>query len=362
MTKTFLSSILLLFSVSAYSQAVVPDNFTIGNFFEVYNGNNLKVYFNCMGTIVDKTCASFYRIGKMDTEIVNFVGEFQDFDKSDKLYFKGSMINNKIEGYACYYFKNGKISEEGNFKNNARIGKWTYYYPSGTIEKIYFFDASEPTVLEAYNKDGTATVINGNGNIRTEFRNYKQCTGFETWGSLVNGKKNGEWTFSNSNAINPIATETYQDGVFLRGTSNNYVYTEKPSIKLSKFYANENLNLVKNSFGCPGDGGIVDWQYDGGNLTSTFYPRLQEELNKDTTKLKNQWIVVGIKIHKNNLVREINLASSVNDTALENRVYATLEKMKSWKAASLSGFPTASSIYFSILVDNNHILVLPNYA
>src|SRR5258705_283443 len=267
MTKTFLISILIFISFSVYSQSILPDNFRIGNFFEVYSRDSLRIYFNCTGTVVDKKCASFYRIGRMENAIINFVGEFYDFDIKGNLYFKATMTNNSIEGYAYYYFKNGKISEEGNFKNNTRTGKWIYYYPSGKIEKIYSYDSDEPIVVEAYKKNGTATVINGNGEIHTEFRNYNQCSSFETWGRLVNGKKNGKWTFSNINASMPIASETYQEGIFLKGTSNNYEYTENPIIK----------------------------------------------------------------------------------------------KMKNWKAALINASPIDSYIYFSILVDNSQIIILPDY-
>ena len=361
MTKTFLISFLIFISLSAYSQSTLPDNFKIGNFFEIYNRDSIKIYFNCTGTIVDRTCASFYRIGKRDTAIVNFSGEFYDFDINGNLYFKANMTNNNIEGYAYYYFKNGKISEEGNFKNNTRTGIWKYYYPSGEIEKIYSYDSDEPLVLEAFKKNGTATVINGNGKIHTEFRNYKQCSSFETWGAVVKGKKNGKWVFSNINASMPIAEETYQDGVFINGSSNDYMYTENPKIKLSKFYPNENLNLIENLLGCPGQSGIYFWEYDGNSLTSSFYPKLQEEVNRNTRKLKNQWIVVGIKIDKGNNVNEINLTSSINDTDLEDSIYSIIKKKKNWKTALINAKPVESNIYFSILVDNNQIIILPDY-
>lgn len=361
MKKILFAGVLTLISFYSYTQSILPDNFKIGNFFEVYNGDSLKVHFNCTGTIVDKKCADFYRIGKMDTAIVNFSGEFHDMDIDGNLYFKANMTNNSIEGYAYYFYKNGKISEEGNFKNNVRTGKWTYYYQTGEIEKIYYYDSDEPLVLEAYEKNGAATVTDGNGKIRTEFRNYKQCNNFETWGNIVNGKKNGKWVFSNINARTPIASETYQDGIFTKGVSGNYVYTENPKIKLSKFHPNENLNLVENLLGCPGESGIRMWTYDGNNLTSTFYPELQKIINKNTTKQKNQWLAVGIKINKDDLVQEINVASSINDTEFENRIYSLLKKMTNWKTASINSKPIDSYIYFSILVDNNQIIILPDY-
>jgi len=361
MTKSFLISTLIFISFSVYSQAPLPDNFRIGNYLEVFSRDSLKIYFNCTGTIVEKKCANFYRIGKMDSSIVNFVGDFHDFDMQGNLYFKASMINNSIEGYAYYYSKNGKISEEGNFNNNKRTGKWKYYYPGGEVEKIYSYDSDEPVVLEAFRIDGTPTVINGNGELHTEFRNYKQCGSFKTWGSLVNGKKNGIWTFSNIKASVPIAEETYQDGVFISGTSTNYAYTENPKIKLSKFYPNENLSLIESSFGCPGESGIRYLEYDDNILISSFYPKLQVEVNRITTKIKDQWMLVGIKVDKNNVLQEINLASSVNDTELESKIYNIIKNMRNWNAALLYSKPVDSSIYFSIIVYNNKIIILPDY-
>lgn len=358
MRKSLLIGILTLLTFSVFSQDVRPDNFKVGNFLEVFGKDSLRVYFSCTGVVVDKKCASFYRVGKMDTAMVTFAGAFTDYDVRGNLYLKATLINNKMEGYAAYYFSNGKISEEGHFQNNVRVGKWTYYYPNGGIEKVYSYESDEPTVLEAYKRNGKATVINGNGALYTEFRNYNECSCFETGGNLVNGKKQGEWTFSNIKAITPIATEIYEEGIFVKGISGRYVYTEKPAIKLTKYYPNEDLNLVSNHLLCPGES-ISYWKYEGEDLTRTFYPQLQEEVNKMGVSVKNQWLLVGIKIGKDDGMQEVNIASSINDTALENRIYAILQKMQTWEAARRDQRPITSSLFFSILVDNNRILVLP---
>ena len=139
------------------------------------------------------------------------------------------------------------------------------------------------------------------------------------------------------------------------------MYTDNPKIKLSKFYPNENLNLIENLLGCTGESGIYFWEYEGSSLTSSFYPKLQEKVNTNTNNLKNQWLVVGLMINRNNEVQEINLASSINDTELENKIYTILKKMKSWQAALINSKPIDSHIYFSILVDNNQIIIIPDY-
>jgi len=280
---------------------------------------------------------------------------------SNRPCFKANIINNMLEGKAAYYFKNGKISEEGSFKNNVRTGIWKYYYPNGRLEKVYSYDSMEPVVLEAYNKNGKATVVNGNGKISTEFRNFMECYGFKTEGSVLNGRKNGKWTFSNLHASMPIATETYQEGVFVKGISNYREYTERPSIKLRSYYPNENLSLIENILCSPGGSGICFCTYGGRMLSGLFYPELQAEASKHAPDFKNQWLVVGIKIGKNGSVKEINIASSIDDTGLENWIYAIIKKMDAWKAAIIDSKPVESSIYFSILADGNRLIILPDY-
>jgi antitoxin component YwqK of YwqJK toxin-antitoxin module len=187
--KLFSIFTLLTFYSSAFSQTTLPDNFKIGNCVEVFNKDSIKIYFNCTGVVVDRKCASYYRIGKMDSEIINVVGDFYDYDMNDKIFLKAKMLNNNLEGVVQYYYPNGNVKEEGIYQNNVRQGKWTFYYPNGNIQKVYDYVNDEPIVLEAYSSNGKATVVNGNGSFKTEFSRYKQCNNFETSGQLVNGKK-----------------------------------------------------------------------------------------------------------------------------------------------------------------------------
>jgi antitoxin component YwqK of YwqJK toxin-antitoxin module len=215
----------------------------------------------------------------MDTTIINVVGDFYDYDMKDKLFLKATMLNNNLEGVAQYYDRNGKVIEEGTYQNNIRQGRWTFYYPNGNVRKIYNYSVGEPTVLEAYTSMGKAIVTDGNGRFKTDFSTYKQCDKFEASGQLLNGKKDGKWVFSNPNALLPVATEIYENGNFIKGNSYNYEYTENPKILLTNFYANENLNLLDNLPGCPGDY-IFKWQYNDSNVHRTFYPEEQERLSQ----------------------------------------------------------------------------------
>jgi antitoxin component YwqK of YwqJK toxin-antitoxin module len=346
---------------SANSQTTLPDNFKIGDFVEVFSKDSLKIYFSCTGTVVDKQCASYYRIGKMDTTIVNFMGEFCDYDIHGNIFFKASMFKNNLEGKAHYYYKNGIIKEEGTYQNNIRKGKWVFYYPNGSIQKVYYYTEGDPLVLEAYTSSGKAIVTNGNGNFETDFSTYLQCDRFKASGQLLNGKKTGKWTFSNPNALVPVATEIYEEGQFTKGITNNHECTTNPKIELTNFYANENLNLLDNSIGCPGDYFSLPY-YKGEDLHSSFYPELQEKLTKYDSAINDQWLVVGMKINKKNKLEEINVASSINDKKIESYVYNLISKMTHWKTAAVNSLKIEFDFFFSILVDNNQIILLTDYA
>jgi len=359
--KIILTLSFLSINFLAISQTTLPDNFQIGNYVEIFNTDSIKIYFNCTGTITDKKCASYYRIGKMDTTIINVTGDFSDYYVNGKVFLKATMLNNNLEGMAHYYYENGKIKEEGNYQNNTRQGKWTFYYPNGNVQKVYEYTDSEPLVLEAYNRNGKATVLNKNGNFKTEFSVYKQCDKYEASGQIKNGRKDGEWKFfASPNASIPISIETYTEGNFIKGGGNNEVYTDKPRIELTDFYANENLNLMDNSLGCPGNT-ISFWRYDNQDIHTSFYPELQDELSKYDKPIQNQWLVVGIKINKKNKIDAINIASSINDKKIEDYIYGLLSKMTQWGTAVINSSRIESNIFFTILVDNNQIIIPTDY-
>lgn len=231
----------------------------------------------------------------------------------------------------------------------------------GKIEKIFDFVNGEPLILDAYSKNGKPLVVNGDGNFKTDFSTYKQCDNFEASGDVLNGKKNGKWTFSNPHGSQPIAFEIFENGNFIKGNSNDYEYTDKPRMRLTKFYANENLNLLENYIGCPGYNHIFYWQYKDSDIHKTFYPELQEYLSKYNSLLKDQWLIIGIKIKKNNKPSEVDVSSSIDDVIIENYIYNGLLKMTDWKTAIINSNKVEANIFFSILIDKNQIIIPTDY-
>lgn len=357
--KYYLFSILTIYNLSGFAQSSLPDNFKIGKTFEIFSEDSIKIYFNCGGTPIDKKCASYYRIGKMNPQIINVEGEFYDYDIRNKLFFKATMFNNNLEGPAYYYYKNGKVREEGHYQNNARQGKWIFYYPNGKIKKIYEYSNGDPTVLEAYASNGKARVVNGTGNFKTEFSYVGACNKFIASGLILNGKKNGNWTFTNPKASSPIANEIYEEGIFVKGKTNNYEYTQDPRIILTNFYPNEHLSLLEN--GPCLRGMSSPWKYGNDYIQNLFFPELQSKLLMFNELVANQWLAVGITVSRKNKLKAVSVASSVNDIKLEKFVYQLVSQMTNWQTAVINSGKIESNIFFTILVDNNQIIIPADY-
>ncbi|RZJ99527.1 MAG: hypothetical protein EOO46_22530, partial [Flavobacterium sp.] len=345
---------------NSFAQKVLTDTFTIGRYIEVFHPDSIKIYFNCTGTIVDKNCAAFYRVGKLDKTIINIVGSFTDYFLDGKIAFRSSMHSNTLEGQGIYYYPNGQIKEKGNYTSNLRSGKWTYYYPDGKVEKVLAFGSEEPIVLEAYDVNGKVLVENGDGNFKTQFSNFKQCDGFETWGKVKGGKKAGDWQFANLGAGRVIATETYRDGMFVRGVSGNQSYSGDSKIHFARFYANESVFMIDNLIGCPGDFLSMP-QYKKGLLMQAFYPELVREFSNYNQPLEDQWLIVGVKIGKDDKLENVNVASTINATLLESFIQTALLKKTKWKTLQLNGKKEETYLFFSILVDSGKLIIPAEY-
>jgi len=311
----------------------------------------------------------------MDTAIINVTGDFHDYYKTGELYLKATMTNNNLEGEARYFYQNGAVKEEGTYKNNKRTGKWTYYYPNGRVHKVYDFAGQEPLIMEVYNSSGKATVMNGKGKFSTIFNVGNQCTEYEIYGNVLNGKKHGKWTWLNAReherwtieagrkygqqAYNHLqrnyilAVETFDEGKYVKGEMTD------PQIKFNIIYANENLRLTENFFNVYGQVNMLS--YAGTSLYGVFYPELQRKLLTYNDSVENQWLVVGVSISNMSKIKSINVASSINDQKLEYFVLQLLAKMTDWRAMVNNSKKVDSDLFFTILVNDNQMIIPADY-
>jgi len=357
--KFILYVLCILYSNEGYCQTSRAENFKIGNCLELFQRDSLKFYFNCTGAIVDKDCASYYRVGKRDPLYPNVSGAFTDYDMKRKPVFKAFMLENKLEGEAGFFYPNGKVKEQGFYKQNSRIGKWIYYFDNGSIEKEMNFGTEEPEILNAFTRKGKQVVTNGNGKIVINFSNYMQCGFFETSGELKNGKREGAWDFKNPGASISLSTEFYQDGKFYAGVSGDYKYA-KPKTTFISFSPNENVVLHENSIGCPGEF-LIFPNYKNTDLHSGFYSGLLDSLATYQGQAADQWLIVGIKIGRNDNAKEINVSSSVHDVNIENFITGILKNMNAWTALRINSVKSESDLFFSIWIKDKALIIPADY-
>jgi hypothetical protein len=120
------------------------------------------------------------------------------------------------------------------------------------------------------------------------------------------------------------------------------------------------LSLLGNNSGCPGDR-LLSWNYKDKDIYTTFYPELQDQINKYDALAKDQWLIIGITISKKGKLTGVNVSSSINDDLIENYVYNAILKMKDWKPNVINLKKVESNIFFTILIDKGQIIIPAYY-
>lgn len=336
----------------------LEDTFKVGNYLEVFNGDSMKVYLNCTGTVVDKRCAKFYRVGKLDSLHINFIGNIADFNIDGSKLMEAKILDNYLEGKATYYYQSGAIKSVGKYKRGKKKGPWVFYYENGQIEKVANYVNGEPLIANYNKENGKAMVVNGNGTYKGEFYSDKNCTPFKVKGEILNGKMHGRWSFYNAKSNIIIGDEYFEQGKFVRGVSHGFTYTEFQKIFLELYCVQERVHLDANFPYCPGDAGIHFLSYKGFALERIYYPNLQDSISEFVNEAcRDQWLLVGIKIKKYDEVENINIKSSIDDKEMELKLLNTLSSMTSFYSSRINKEKVDIDLFFTILIKDGFIVI-----
>lgn len=341
------------------------ENFSVGNFFEIFDQDSIKVYYNSMGQMDNKKKALYFRIGKRDKKCMNFANEFKDYDMDGNVFFKGFMINDFLNGWAQYFHANGLVKEEGNYKDDHRIGTWKYYHPNGKLSMVISFENGQIIIKEAYSKNGSKTVDNGNGKVSLTVSKFRQSTTYQATGRLQNGEMTGTWKLNSPELNYTIAIEEFKDGKFIKGENSSLmlgsqIYKDRSNIMLTNYYPGEALNLalghpipLGHSYGRP--------EYKGMLLEKNIYALLLDSINgKYSYALEDQWVIVAMKINPNDSISDVKVSSSIHDTKFNEFILKTFTTSTGWGSARLDGKKVSSDLMISLLVKDKKI-ILPAY-
>lgn len=359
MKKIFILLFIFL-SINIKAQDL-PDNFKIGDFFEIYANDSIKFYFRCPGNIQNELLASYYRIGKIDSINNNITGEFIDFYTNGKKALVGNMYNNCLNGQAIYYYENGQIRKKGSYKHGAKTGVWRYFYKNGQLEKVLNFVKGIPFIAEYNKKNGKQLVVNGNGMYKGEFKTYKSCSPFLIQGMVKNGKKDGKWSWYINSFGNKIGVEHFEENRFIFGESKGYTYSDKQQIQIYSNDVSENIKLHHyfEHWILPKDRRQYFIKYNGKSIRNEFLTSLLSSINETINwELSDQWIIIGLSISNKNEIAELNIKSSINDNAVEKSIYNLIKMKDGW-----STYPEKIKVdfnfnlFFTILIKNNEFII-----
>ncbi len=371
--KLIFLSIFLTFRLIIFGQTL-QNNFNLGNYGALYHEDSLKLFFNCTGSIVCKDQALYYRVGKIDKTFPNFIGEINDYDLNNNLILSANIESGLFQGMATYHYPSGTVKATGAYQENLKIGRWKFFYSNGKVEKEVDFLDGIPQIFSYNTEDGLQKVVEGIGEFSNEFYPNSSCNPIRISGKLFNGFMTGEWKLSNlGNAV--VGFETFNKGQFLRGKSTGGIYlpietyTDFSRISLVSFIVNENIRMLEmpNSF-CQratiksllGYGKKSNSSKFGG-LYDVFFPELQSKFKKQIPTEKDQWLIVALKINADSKLDNINVASSINDTSTELKVFNFIKEMNEWHAPIVNGISSANEFYFTVVIKFNDIIIPADY-
>lgn len=297
----------------------------------------------------NKSCAHYYRIGKLDPDNMGIKGDFCDYSLNGKMIYKATMMDGRLNGNALFYYPDGKVMETGRYINGQRAGLWRYYFDNGSARQVLYFNKDTVLVVSQYKKNGKQVVVNGNGYYTSGIDHFGISS---VAGNVKNGKMDGKWTLFR-NPANPVvvATEIFDNGKFLNGRDDAGDSYNSSRILLHEEAGNEVPTVWVQAHNCLLE--TIHTETKNG-LISEFYPQLIQKLN-GLANVKRQWLLIGVDCTDSHHIKLVNVYSSKNDTALEAYIYNYIKDENIWPTNDLIKYNRLSnSNFFTIDIDDNN--------
>lgn len=144
--------------------------------FILFSQKKDTIYYNELWELADSSQYDYFLIKEGNKKNGAFTayyksGEIRSNFYCDEIYYD-SIVNSKFNSKFTAYSKEGKIIIEGNYEKNLKTGKWSYFSDLGIkdFEEVY-----------------------ENGVLNGPYVSYFDNTKIFQKGTMLNGKKNGDW-------------------------------------------------------------------------------------------------------------------------------------------------------------------------
>jgi antitoxin component YwqK of YwqJK toxin-antitoxin module len=213
--KRWIKLVILLFPIQLFSQ----ENNAIPSFYEIIQGDSVMMFFNAHNHFTSKSCASYTRYVRINSNNGNFNGYFEDVTSENLLLGKGSYVDGLKHGCFETYYPNGKIKVKGCYQQNIPDQQWDYFYENGLPERTLKFTGTDTLLVNFVDEKGNIAVSNGNGYFYGSVAGSSKSDGLLAKGKVINGKPHGKWTSTYFG--NTYCKEEFNNGKLIRGVFPN---------------------------------------------------------------------------------------------------------------------------------------------
>ncbi len=95
------------------------------------------------------------------------------------------------------FYRSGKLMEEGSYRRGVKTGPWNYFYPDGRPLLKELWEDSVALALEAWDVDGKATLVKGDGFVRTYYPSGALKEESHYKGGVLSGPYEERWPAGN---------------------------------------------------------------------------------------------------------------------------------------------------------------------
>lgn len=300
------------------------------------------------------------------------VADKKEWHANGKLKITGQYIDGREEGEWTYWYENGKLQKKGAYKKGLKIGNWQEWYENGQLansglqkpvyerfpiskrdgkwqfwhkngklaELLYYdtgklitkgiqwyangqrateYDFDKGIIINGWDKDSTALVTEGNGNMK----HYNSEGKLISMGTYKSGRKVGEWTYYSEDG------NSYKEN----DMGSKLVHFEKSLASLE----NTTFTIVEE-IAFPEGGLKVFYKYVRKNLK---YPKSAKK-----RKLQGK-TVINFIVNKEGALTHIKVLKSAGFT-LDREAIRIMREAADWKPARNLGKPVKQMMNFPI--------------
>lgn len=327
---------------------------------EILGNDSIKLYLKPHGVLVDKECADYYRIAKVNHDVYLFDGQSKDYYSSGQLAVDCYYQNNLLHGKYVSFYSNGQIKETGQFSRGLKVGDWKYWHKNGQLKKTIVFKEKDYFLREYYKRNGKQLIIDGNGKYRETYLPTK----IMMEGEVKNGKQHGKWTISNKILGLKTGIEFFENGKFIEGKnialiqdfSKKYFDFPKSFIDLTTDLLDAPSTTKTDCIKQRSSYTLVMARYNSKYGSLPFYDFVYQ--NFDPQQFDQGYILAGFTINQSGKLMNISTYSTLPDKSVTDKLILVLNSSEKWKPKVVNGEAIESTKLFVLQFYNGTYKIL----